>query len=330
MSAFPSSRRTLNDPRSRVLIVDDDQGVTAILHDLFQSASYEVASTVSPLEAMNLCSHQEFDLVVTDWQMPEVDGLQLTRKIKECQPYCAVILITGYGSQETVVKAFTDAHVDNYLTKPFSGKELLSMADLAVREQALRRREDNFYKDLEEKVKRATAELAMKNRLLRDLSIRDDLTKLYNRRHFYKTLEKEVRRASRQRHPLTVVMFDLDGFKRYNDTYGHPKGDEILRKVGEIVYYSIRSDIDSAFRYGGDEFVVILPETPEGPALHVAQRIRKACEKRVGVTVSMGLRSFVPGDSAESLLRDADRAMYGAKRSGGNSIQALVEQGIEE
>ncbi|HLC26177.1 MAG TPA: diguanylate cyclase [bacterium] len=328
MTSFSKSQEVQKASQIRVLVVDDDHGVTSILQELFETAGYEVTIARSPREAVALAADQEFDLMMTDWNMPEMDGLQLTQKIKAAQPYCAVILMTGYGSQETVVNAFTNAHVDNYLTKPFSRKELLSMADLAIREQGLRRREENFYKDLEERVKRATAELAMKNKLLRDLSIRDDLTKLYNQRYFHKKIDQEVRRAYRQNHPLTLVLFDIDGFKLYNDTYGHQKGNEILRKVGEIVSRMVRRDIDSAFRYGGDEFVVILPETSEERALQVAERIRLACEKRASVTVSVGVRCYVREDTPDSLLRDTDQAMYSAKQKGGNSIQVLERQGL--
>jgi len=330
MASFPKSQQVERTSPDKILVVDDEPGVVSLLQELFETAGYEVTITGSPREAVALSRQREFDLMITDWNMPEMDGLQLTQQIKALQPYCAVILMTGYGSQETVVNAFTSAHVDNYLAKPFSRKELLSMVDLAIREQRLRKREKNFYRDLEERVKRATAELAMKNRLLRELSIRDDLTKLYNQRYFHKKIEQEVHRAYRQKHSLTLVLFDIDGFKLYNDTYGHQKGNEILRKVGEIVSRLVRRDIDTAFRYGGDEFVVILPETTEERALQVAERIRTACEKRAFVTVSVGVRSYVRGDTPDSVLRDADQAMYAAKQKGGNTVQVLVRQGLEQ
>jgi len=159
-------------------------------------------------------------------------------------------------------------------------------------------------------------------RELQELSIRDDLTRLYNKRHFNQRMKAEFIRARRQNRPLCVLLFDLDNFKAFNDAEGHLEGDKVLRQTSEIALRSIRDHVDSAFRYGGDEFTVILPEIKEDEALAVGERIRSHVEKanQGRVTVSMGLVEYKEEYDIISMIRYADRAMYIAKNKGGNRI----------
>ncbi len=159
-------------------------------------------------------------------------------------------------------------------------------------------------------------------RELQELSIRDDLTRLYNKRYFNQRMKAEFIRARRQNRPLCVLLFDLDNFKAFNDAEGHLEGDKVLRQTSEIVLRSIRDHVDSAFRYGGDEFTVILPEIKEDEALAVGERIRSHVEKanQGRVTVSMGLVEYKEEYDIISMIRYADRAMYIAKNKGGNRI----------
>jgi diguanylate cyclase (GGDEF)-like protein/PAS domain S-box-containing protein len=159
-------------------------------------------------------------------------------------------------------------------------------------------------------------------RELQELSIRDDLTGLYNKRHFNQKLKGEFVRARRQKRPLCILLFDLDNFKAYNDAEGHLEGDKVLKQTSEIVLRSIRDHVDSGFRYGGDEFTVILPEIKGEEAYAVAERIRSHVEKatRARVTVSIGLVEYQDDYDIVSMIRYADRAMYTAKNKGGNRI----------
>lgn len=146
---------------------------------------------------------------------------------------------------------------------------------------------------------------------LRLLSITDDLTGLYNHRHFYKKISEEVNRAKRMSYPLHLLIFDIDNFKSFNDTYGHIAGDEILRNVGRITKNFIRKDVDSAFRYGGDEFAIILPYTDGENARALSNRISRSIEKNVnGTKISIGIASSDDHVSFEEVIRAADRAMY--------------------
>ena len=157
---------------------------------------------------------------------------------------------------------------------------------------------------------------------LRELSIRDSLTGLYNQRYFYDRLKTEIERARRQKHPLSLLLFDIDQFKQYNDAHGHLDGDKVLQTVGQVVFDCTRDHVDTGFRYGGDEFTVILPEADEKQAMQIAERIRQSFEaKRFDdLTLSMGLMCYRDGYSLPTFIQFADAMMYDAKRSGGNNV----------
>lgn len=161
---------------------------------------------------------------------------------------------------------------------------------------------------------------------LQEQSLRDDLTGLYNQRYFHERIEQEFDRARRQRYPLSLMLFDLDDFKIYNDTRGHLEGDRVLETAGKVVLAHTRQNVDTGFRYGGDEFVVILPETDAETALLIAERIRSGFEKERldTVTMSIGLITYTGGDSDPlDLVRAVDARMYEAKRRGGNQVCAV-------
>ncbi|HPP57918.1 MAG TPA: diguanylate cyclase [Candidatus Hydrogenedens sp.] len=157
---------------------------------------------------------------------------------------------------------------------------------------------------------------------LKEMSIKDSLTDLYNQRYFYDRLESEIERAKRQRHPLSLLLFDIDQFKTYNDCHGHLEGDKVLKAVGKIVKDCTREHVDISFRYGGDEFTVILPETDEEQAIHVAERIRTSFESKKfnKLTLSIGVITYKEIFSTRSFIRFADNCMYNAKRAGGNRV----------
>jgi diguanylate cyclase (GGDEF)-like protein/PAS domain S-box-containing protein len=165
---------------------------------------------------------------------------------------------------------------------------------------------------------------------LKELSIKDNLTGLYNQRYFYTRLEMEIDRATRQKHPLCLMLFDVDQFKQYNDRHGHLEGDNVLRAAGQVVRECTRENVDAGFRYGGDEFTIILPETTEVQACTVADRIRKSFESYAfdHLTLSIGLKQFKEGESIESLIRFADAMMYDAKRNGGDQVHTYSGQAI--
>jgi two-component system cell cycle response regulator len=157
---------------------------------------------------------------------------------------------------------------------------------------------------------------------LKEMSIKDSVTGLYNQRYFYDRLAAEIERARRQKHPLSLLLFDIDQFKKYNDCHGHLAGDGVLQAAGQVVMECTREHVDLGFRYGGDEFTVILAEADEAQAYNVAERIRVGFESRQfdALTVSIGLMTYREGYSLRTFIQFADAMMYDAKRSGGNRI----------
>lgn len=162
----------------------------------------------------------------------------------------------------------------------------------------------------------------------RKLSITDDLTGIYNSRYFFNRLQDEVERANRYGHPLSLLILDLDNFKKYNDTHGHVVGDDVLAKTGEILRNSLRKT-DSAYRYGGEEFTIILPETGGNEAVHFAERIRQSIEKNaflirrdksLSVTASIGIVQYKTGEQISAFIKRADENMYTAKKQGKNRV----------
>jgi len=162
----------------------------------------------------------------------------------------------------------------------------------------------------------------------RKLSITDDLTRIYNSRHFSNRLKSEIERTNRYAHPLSLLILDLDNFKNYNDQYGHVAGDEVLAKTGKILRESLRES-DSAYRYGGEEFTVILPETRGDEAVHFAERIRQRIEKdafvigrnnSLPVTASIGIAQYKSGEQISAFIKRTDDNMYTAKRQGKNQV----------
>lgn len=208
------------------------------------------------------------------------------------------------------IKQWFNAKISLYQSRPGEDRELIGVVyNITKRKQA--------EETLRESEKR-----------YRELSIRDSLTKLYNPKHFFSQLKAETRRAVRYSRPLSLLLLDIDNFKHYNDTYGHLEGDKVLAKTGEVLLESLRKT-DSAYRYGGEEFTVILPETGDEEAISVAERIRKRLEtetfcptsdKAVHVTASIGVAQYIFEEEFSAFIKRADNAMYVSKENGKNRV----------
>lgn len=177
--------------------------------------------------------------------------------------------------------------------------------------------------------RQAIAALRASEQRFKEMSITDELTGLYNSRHFFNRLKAEIERTDRYGHPLTLLMLDLDNFKQYNDAFGHLSGDSVLAETGNIIRKSIRSS-DSAYRYGGEEFAVIMPESSGQESLYFAERIRKSFESKalsgykeddLRVTVSIGVAQYIAGEEISAFIKRADENMYAAKNAGKNRIR---------
>jgi two-component system, cell cycle response regulator len=276
----------INYSNEKILIVDDDPYLRETLAKLLQKIGFPSNSVPSGLDALNELGDNSYTIVLTDMKMPGMDGLELIKKIQE-EFDLSTIAMTGYVEGYTYVDVI-NAGASDFIKKPFGIEEL------------------------EAKIRRIITERNLRKELNR-LSITDSLTELYNQRHFYDRLNDEVTRASRQRHTLSLILFDINNFKIYNDKYGHLAGDDILKSAGSIITNSIREGVDSGYRYGGDEFAIILIDADIDVAQDIGLRICKAFEDKEKVTVSIGFSKFSNGMSSTDLVSAADKDLYKSK-----------------
>lgn len=287
----------------KFLVVDDEELVRKALKDYLNALGYSCETAANGKEALEKVSHDgPFAIVITDIVMPEMDGLTLIREIKKTWPDIDLIAITGHAKK---VK-YTDvirAGASDFIRKPFDLDELEAKIDRILKERELREK-------------------------LRILTIRDPLTGIFNRRYFEEKLPEECHRAWRQKYPLHLVMFDIDNFKQYNDSYGHQAGDELLRRFANLLISSTRRFVDLPFRYGGDEFALVIPQSETPGVCKVVTRIinRYQSEGFEPTTLSAGVARFFRQEErpliedVDDLILRADDALYEAKRKGGNCL----------
>lgn len=297
----------VNHPKGKILIVDDKPEVQALICELLQFEGFEVVTASTGEEGVNKVEEEHPEVVLIDIGLPGIDGNEALRRIRKIKPFPSVIMLTAFATVDNAIQALKEGASD-FVKKPFENDHLIRVVYQSLdKYRTLREKEL-----LEEEVRR--------------LSITDDLTGLYNHRHFYKTLESELARLKRQKTSLSLLMLDLDNFKQYNDRYGHLEGDKVLKKIGEIVNRSIRSNVDSGYRYGGDEFSVLLIGAAIDQALVIAERIRSSIEQAgfQDMTASIGLTEFQDHLTLETFVKSADEAAYIAKHSGGNRVYANI------
>jgi len=290
--------------KGKALIVDDAPDTREIIRKLLIYEGYEVITASTGEEGVEKTEAEKPDVILMDINLPGIDGSEALRRIRGINPIQCVIMLTAYATLDNAIQALKEGASD-FVKKPFENEHLVHVVNQTLEKYLTLKEKEK----LEEEVRR--------------LSITDDLTGLYNHRYFFKTLESELVRRKRQKTSLSLIMFDLDNFKRYNDRYGHLEGDRVLKRIGEIVRLSIRSNVDSEYRYGGDEFAALLIGATRDQALHIAERIRSTIEEAgfEKITVSIGLAEFKEHMDMEGFVKSADDAMYLAKHSGGNRVQ---------
>jgi diguanylate cyclase (GGDEF)-like protein len=294
-----------------ILIVDDDPVVRDAIHDFIGIAGYKSFEASSAEEALEILKTNTVHVVITDIKLPGMSGLELTDLIKNIYD-TDVIVITGYSGDYSYEEAINKGASD-FISKPIRFEELLLRLRRVLRER------------------RITKERALMLSRLQELAITDSLTTLYNSRCFYKQLDSEIDRSRRYNHPITLLFLDIDHFKHYNDTYGHLEGDKVLARFGKVIKSCLRK-MDTAYRYGGEEFTVILPETSRGEVMTVAKRIKDAIEnekfapqsgKSIFMTISIGVTEYSPGERISTFIQRADKAMYLSKQRGRNQISTI-------
>jgi two-component system cell cycle response regulator len=305
----------------RILIADDSPTPRLMLRRALEQLGHECIVASDGTEAWDVFQGSNVDVVISDWMMPGMDGDELCRRVRSdpSAPYAYFILHTSLEDLAHVIKGM-QAGADDYLTKPFQPEQLATRLIAADRITALHRR-----------LAGQQTELERLNSLLFEDSRNDRLTGLANRRSLDEDLERLIGEASRYDRSLSVVLWDVDRFKQFNDSAGHAAGDEVLRSVGRALAEQCRST-DKAYRYGGEELFVALPEQDVEGAAVAAERMRAAIEAMAiphpgleppgVVTMSGGIASFEPGDDPASLLTRADDALYAAKQAGRNRVAA--------
>ncbi|MEP6884886.1 MAG: diguanylate cyclase [Gammaproteobacteria bacterium] len=302
------------EPAATILLAEDDPVTRMLMTRFLKKAGYEVDAVANGSEALDRMMARYYPMLVTDWEMPEMDGVALCKAVRNLQldGYVYALLLTARDAKEHII-AGLEAGADDYLTKPVHEAELIARLNAGRR-----------ILNLEQSLRAAN----QRNRIL---SITDALTGAYNRRYLMEQLPRELERCRRYAYPLSVLMCDVDHFKKINDVRGHAAGDEVLQQFAARAQKFIRGNSDWVARYGGEEFLIILPETPYNGALQVAEKIRGLIldmpfSTRTGdcaVTASFGVASTGPTGpdislKVDALIKAADECLYRSKQGGRN------------
>ncbi len=293
----------------RILVVDNDPEEAQCLQECLDDASFRLTVVDSGEAALESARNDTIDVMLLDIVLPDLNGFDVIEQIKKMPGHrnLQTVVVTRVDDPEEKIRSIR-LGVDQYFVKPANREELSARVHALLKQKAnLDRLSDQFENALQ-------------------AAISDKLTGIYNHAYFKHFLDLEIKRSSRQKHPLALIMIDIDNFKQYNDAHGHPAGDALLKWIGGLLQTQIR-EVDVPARYGGEEFAVVLPYADREGAPHVAERIREAMrteplsgpgmKKTERITVSMGI-AFYPddADSAKELIRCADTALYQAKNEG--------------
>ena len=303
----------------KILVVEDESGARRLVKLYLSHAGYEVVEAEDGQAAWELFQREPFQIIVTDWMMPRLDGYGLIQNIRASgqKGYTYIIMLTAIDEKPKVVMGL-EAGADEYLTKPFNKNELL--ARIASGERILK---------LEEQLTQARQQMEI-------LAMQDGLTGLLNRRAIEEHAEAEFKIAIRKERTMSVIMIDVDHFKNVNDQFGHAIGDRALQQIAKILKENLRA-YDRVGRWGGEEFILILPDTELKDAAMIAERLRRqTAEVKIplengetfSIQISLGIACTADGFSALAKLIDAaDQALYKAKQTGRNRVCIF---GLEE
>lgn len=299
-----------------ILVAEDDPVGRKFLEKILVKSGYTVVAVKDGLEALTMFNDGFFPIVLTDWMMPGMNGPELCRALRNTQlpGYVFIILLTARDSKDDIITGL-EAGADDYLSKPFHHAELIARLNTGIRILEL----EKSLRYANEKIKR--------------MSITDALTGSYNKRYLNEYLPVEISRSKRYDRAFSIIMCDIDHFKKVNDTHGHQAGDAVLKNFSHCMMQAVRNRIDWVVRYGGEEFILVLPETDKAGAYELAERIRRKVARQetivndisIHITASFGISSFMPltgdaGITTDEMIRQADKLLYRSKQEGRNRV----------
>lgn len=304
------------------ILVVDDMPVNLLILKKILSEKYEIHTAENGYSALDLLEKEHPDLILLDIMMPELDGFSTCKKIKNNKKFndIPILFLTAKTDEESIVEAFEIGGSD-YLKKPFNTKELFARIknhlDLSEAKKKLAEQANNL-KDL-------NFALYKKNKEMEDLAKIDYLTKLPNRRYMYDKLKEEISRYERHQDIFSIIMCDIDNFKPVNDSYGHECGDFILIELAKL-FENNKRKYDSIARWGGEEFLYLLPITNKNQAMVFTEHMRKTIEnknfvynnKKINITLSFGISEYMKNDDIKETIKKADSALYYSKNNGKN------------
>jgi two-component system cell cycle response regulator len=305
-----------------ILLVEDEPTTRLMMSRQLTRAGYDVEVVSNGVQALEMLKRRFFPLLLTDWDMPEMNGVMLCKALRgmTLEGYVYIILLTAREGKAHVIEGLA-AGADDYLTKPPDDNELRARLNTGRR------------------ILKLEQSLRAANRRIHLLSITDALTATYNRRYLMERLPQEIERARRYNRSLSVVLCDADHFKNVNDTHGHQAGDEVLKGLAQILMGSTRADIDWVARYGGEEFLIVLPETSLADAVIAAEKMRVAIAAHpfeishgtLSVSSSFGVAGYdliqaEEDASVDGLIANADHSLYVSKEMGRNRVTSKVLQ----
>ncbi|MFW6147405.1 MAG: diguanylate cyclase [Thermodesulfobacteriota bacterium] len=271
------------------LVVDDEEAVGNVVKSILTSLGFHAHYVEDARTALDQLRHGHYSFLLTDISMPDLNGIDLIKMVSKEIPDISIIAMTGYDKDYTYMDV-VKAGASDFIVKPFKIDEIEAKVARILRERTIREK-------------------------LAKMSITDNLTGLYNQRHFYNKLQEEIERANRQNHNLSLIILDLDHFKAYNDNHGHLAGDGVLSRSGKIIQSNIRDSVDIAFRYGGDEFAVILVEADEDIVRSITERLKMGFEEMREISASIGYATYSSDMKMEDLIKEADGKLYHEKAS---------------